>query len=155
MPTDARPTARPAMEFPPLAALDGPAANTRAALAATFDQSRATVDPLLLELAALSVAAMLRSRVPRTPVLVEPERAAAVPEWRGSDLFTERERACLALADQFVFAVGSVDDDLVAQALKHLQPAELYAFVNALYVLDVTERLELALDGLHATEDAS
>jgi alkylhydroperoxidase family enzyme len=155
MPTHAHPAPRAASDFPALAALEGTAAATRAALAEAYAQSRASVDPVLLELAALRVADMLQSPVPREPAHLTPERANAVAEWRRSALFSERERACMELADQFVFAVGSVDDAMVAQALEHLEPAELYAFVNALYVLDVTERLELALDGLDKLEDPS
>ena len=60
-------------------------------------------------------------------------------------MFSATDRACIALAEQFVIDVSGVTDDDVARVLDALGPVGLYGFVLALYVFDMTQRLELSL----------
>lgn len=57
--------------------------------------------------------------------------------------WTARDHAFVAFTDQFVFSVGHVTDEQVAALLEHETAERVYAFVNALYVIDLTHRLEL------------
>jgi hypothetical protein len=88
--------------------------------------ARATTDPGLLGLCASRVDAMLAGgawddRVPRTA----------------------RERAFLAFTEQFVTSVSHVSDADVDALLEHATPGEVYAFINSLYVVEMTRRVEL------------
>jgi hypothetical protein len=64
---------------------------------------------------------------------------AAPPAADGLDALT---RAQLDFAEQFAFAVGSVSDAQVDALRAHLTDDELWAFVAAIYELDMGLRLE-------------
>jgi len=55
----------------------------------------------------------------------------------------ERERAFLDFTEQFVTSVSHVSDEDVERLLEHASPAEVYGFINSLYVLEMTTRVEL------------
>jgi alkylhydroperoxidase family enzyme len=73
------------------------------------------------------------------------EKAAALRHWPTSPLFSKTERACLGLAEQFVIDVSAVGDADTEPVLEALGPAGLYGFVQALWVIDMSERLERCL----------
>jgi len=112
----------------------------------------AAVDPVLVELARLRIATLLRfeaglavrSRQARDGGLGE-DAIAELASWPTSPRFTARQRACLALAEQFVVDVNGVTDRLVDDVLDHLSPAECYAYVNALSALENLQRACLTL----------
>ncbi|HMJ34515.1 MAG TPA: hypothetical protein VK501_11410 [Baekduia sp.] len=54
-----------------------------------------------------------------------------------------REVAALEFTEQFVTSVGDVSDEQVQALLEHLSPEELYGFIGALYVREMTRRVEL------------
>jgi len=112
----------------------------------------ASVDPVLVELARLRIATLLgfeagltvRSREARDAGLSE-DKIAELSSWPTSRLFSVRERACLALAEQFVIDVNGVTDRHVDDVLEHLSSEECYAFVNALSALENLQRACLTL----------
>jgi hypothetical protein len=140
------------VEVPALAYLAETAPTTYAAMATMYEQAYAVLDPELLELCSLRIFGMLDAHGRRDSVLVSPERAAALSAWSTSSLFTELERSCLALAEQFTFSVAYVDDALIADVLAHLSPAEVYSLVSALYVFDACTRLDLVVGGLFGAD---
>lgn len=56
---------------------------------------------------------------------------------------TEKEQAFIAFTEQFIVSVGTMSDEQVKRLLQFASADEVYAFVNALYVTDMTQRLEL------------
>lgn len=120
------------------------------------------IDPVLLELARLRIAGLLRNRTALAERSAEAEAAGlteekirAIPQWPTSELFTAIDRACLGLAEQFVIDVGGVSDEDVARVADALGPAGLYGFVQCLYVTDMSQRLDLALGAVahHLSEE--
>jgi hypothetical protein len=65
--------------------------------------------------------------------------------WPPLASFSDAERACLAVAEQFAIDVGGMTDADISGAAAHLSTAELYGFVAALYTLELTRRVEIAL----------
>jgi alkylhydroperoxidase family enzyme len=112
----------------------------------------AAVDPVLVELARLRIAILLgfeaglalRSHQARDAGL-DAAKIVELPSWPSSPLFSARERACIALAEQFVIDVNGVTDQLVDDVLAHLSPAECFAYVNALSALENLQRACLTL----------
>jgi alkylhydroperoxidase family enzyme len=111
-----------------------------------------STDPVVLELARLRIAKLLgspgqlarRNAGAREAGLTE-AKVADLAAWPTSPLFTERERACLSLTEQFVVDANGVTDDQVAQVTEHLGPAGCYAFVEAVSVLETFQRACLTL----------
>jgi alkylhydroperoxidase family enzyme len=107
-------------------------------------------DPALLELARLRIATLLRCapeqarRTTRAAGLAD-AKVAELHAWPTSPLFTARERACLALAEQFVMDANGVTEGLVAEVAGHLGPDGCYAFVQAVSVLETFQRACLTL----------
>jgi alkylhydroperoxidase family enzyme len=109
-------------------------------------------DPVLLELARLRMAALLgytaelaRHSVRAREAGLTEAKVAELRAWPTSPLFTARERACLALTEQFVMDANGVTDDQVAEVGQHLGPAGCYAFVQAVSVLETFQRACLTL----------
>jgi alkylhydroperoxidase family enzyme len=107
----------------------------------------AAADPVLLELARLRIATLVgfepglevRSAQARLAGLDE-DKIAMVASWPASSVFSPRERACLALAEQFVLDVNGITDTLVDDVLQYLSPAECYAYVSALSAFENLDR---------------
>lgn len=119
-----------------------------------------TVDPVLLELARLRIAMLLEDAEAiawRTPAataagLDEP-KIAELALWPSSPQYTERERACLALTEQFVGDVANVRQEAFDALLAHLTPAQCYAFTAALLALEERQRLSLAMRRTFGAEE--
>lgn len=111
------------------------------------------VDPRLFELCRLRIATLLRAtnhaRL-RSPAAsehgVSEDLIAALPSWPTSPDFTDRDRACLALTEQFVMDVSGVDQPLVDGVLEHLTPGECYSLVNAIWTAEALQRASMVLD---------
>jgi alkylhydroperoxidase family enzyme len=109
-------------------------------------------DPVLLELARLRIATLLghpaessrRTAAARDAGLTE-AKVAELAAWPTSPHYTARERACLALTEQFVVDASGVTDAQVAAVTEHLGPAGCYAFVQAVSVLETFQRACLTL----------
>src|SRR5436309_4332612 len=109
-----------------------------------FDHAEAlaagTVDPAVLDPVRIAVAGALGhpAELERTPVRV-------------ADGATDpRVATCVDFAEQFVIDVSSVTDDQRA-ALGEAMGADTFAFVQALYVVDMFQRGRIALERLFGT----
>jgi alkylhydroperoxidase family enzyme len=89
-------------------------------------------DPALLQLCRVRIAELLGDEVNGAP---SPD-----PEFLGL-----RERACLAFTEAYVLDPHSVTDEMTAEVLTHLTPAEATALTMALAVFDATTRMRVAL----------
>jgi alkylhydroperoxidase family enzyme len=129
------------------------------ALAAVVVAAWDEADPVLLELCRVRMATLLgfaaeqarRTERARTAGLDE-AKLEALAAWPTSPRFTARERACLALAEQFVVDANGVGDEHVAAVTDHLGPAGCYAFVQALSVVETFQRACLTL-GIESIPD--
>jgi alkylhydroperoxidase family enzyme len=116
-------------------------------------------DPVHLELCRIRMATALgftseqarRTERARAAGLTE-AKAADLPSWPSSDRFSPTERACLALAEQFVMDANAVTEANVADVTAHLGPEGCYAFVHAVSVLETFMRACLTL-GIDAIPD--
>jgi alkylhydroperoxidase family enzyme len=109
-------------------------------------------DPVLLELARLRIAMLLRypeelSRLSSRAreAGVDETKVAELPSWPTSPLFSACERACLALTEQFVMDANGVTDALVAEVNEHLGGSGCYAFVEGVSVFETFQRTCLTL----------
>jgi alkylhydroperoxidase family enzyme len=116
-------------------------------------------DPVLLELCRLRMATLLaypaeqaRRTARASTAGLDETKVAELPAWPTSPAFDARERACLALAEQFVIDANGVTDEQVADVTTHLGPAGCYAFVQALSVVETFQRACLTL-GIESVPD--
>ena len=129
------------------------------ALADLVRAAWADTDPVLLELARLRIAALLgdpaaqaRRTGRATEAGLSDDKVAALAQWPTSPLFSETERAGLALTEQFVIDANSVTDRSVADLADQLGPEASYAFVQAVSALETVQRACLTL-GLTTVPD--
>jgi alkylhydroperoxidase family enzyme len=109
-------------------------------------------DPVLLELCRLRMATLLGSQLElsrRTERAVAAgltdAKIANLPAWPSSPQFSERERAALALAEQFVVDANGVTEGHVAAVAGYLGPEGSFAFVQGLSALETFQRACLTL----------
>ena len=129
--------------------------------AAEFERLEAltdeVIDPLLAELIRLRMAQLLgdeRGSTRRSVAALErgltERKIADLSSWPTSDEYSSVERACLRLAEQYVIDVSAVTDADTAPVLEHLGADGLYGFVQVLWVIDKSIRLDLALEAAFA-----
>jgi alkylhydroperoxidase family enzyme len=121
-----------------------------AALAVACESVRAACDDTLLELARRRVAVLLNNEAELTAKPWGPiseVQAAELSSWPTSDAFDERQKAALALTEQFVIDVTGVLTGPLAASAGALG-AEVGPFVQALYLLDVGQRSGVVLGAL-------
>jgi len=130
------------------------------ALAQLVAAAWAESDPVLLELCRVRMATLLGSpaeaarRTQRARAAgLDDEKLAELPAWPSSSRFTDAERACLALAEQFVADANGVTDEVLAAVAGHLGPTGCYAFVEALSALEAFQRTCLTL-GIETVPEA-
>jgi len=123
------------------------------ALAGAVDAAWQDTDPVLLELARLRIAKLLDNPVETaqrssraTEAGLTDAKVADLADWPTSPQFTARERACLALAEQFVMDANGVTEADVEAVTEHLGGPGCYAFVSAVSVLETYQRACLTLD---------
>lgn len=110
------------------------------------------VDPVIVELCRLRIAALLGSRRAlalrrtnaRTAGLTE-DKIDALAGWVESPLFSPAERACLTFAEQFCLGAYTVTEAHVAALLEHLSPDECYAFANGVWVMEAMQRMAIVM----------
>jgi len=129
------------------------------ALASLMAAAWEDTDPVLLELARLRIATLLqypeeltRRSARAKEAGLEEAKLAQLAAWPTSPLFTARERACLALTEQFILDANGVTDAEVAEVTKHLGGNGCYAFVEAISALETLQRASLVL-GIHTAPD--
>jgi alkylhydroperoxidase family enzyme len=112
------------------------------------------VPPVLLELARLRVAALLRDEagwVARTPAAVaagfDEELVEALSAWPTDPRFTSTDRAALAVVEQFVMDSHGVTDSQVAEVREALGDRRTVGFLIALALFDGFSRASTVLRG--------
>jgi len=130
---------------------------TAAELARVNDAAWEGTDPVLLELCARRIGAMLgdepsadRDNARAGGLALDERKLAALECWETSDLFTPRERAHLAFTEQFVTSVAGMTDEHVQALLEHGDARAVYDFASALYVVELTQRLDLVASATFA-----
>jgi hypothetical protein len=88
-------------------------------------------DPALLDLCAGYIDSLLQDQ-----------------SWVPPHSLTPREQAFVAFTEQFVTSVSTLADTQVERLLEFASEDEVYGFVNALYVLDMSRRLDLVVGRL-------
>ncbi|MEX1217379.1 MAG: hypothetical protein WEA11_02525 [Acidimicrobiales bacterium] len=120
------------------------------ALAIACESARAACDPTLLEMARRRVAIMLGNQ-PELDAMawgkLSPDQIEQLVDWPSSDAFDGRQKAALALTEQFVLDVTGVLVGPLAAAAESLG-TELGPFVQGLYLLDVGQRVGVVLGAL-------
>ena len=104
-------------------------------------------NPALLELCRCLVVQMLNlahgTRAVRAAAPgLEPQKLAALNNWAASDVFSPLERAALGFTEQFVLSVSAVSGEQVEALRAHLDDEAVYALAAALYLVEMTERLQ-------------
>jgi hypothetical protein len=56
---------------------------------------------------------------------------------------SRREQAFVSFTEQFMISVGSMSDRQVAELLEYATADEVYAFVNAMFTMEMSRRVEL------------
>jgi len=111
-----------------------------------------SVDPVIVELCRLRIAGLIGARAHLS--LRRPKAAAAglteakiaeLTRWPESPLFSDAERACLAIAEQFCMGAFTVTDADVAAVLEHLSADECYALVNGIWVMEALARMTVVM----------
>jgi AhpD family alkylhydroperoxidase len=120
--------------------LDGAAASTATA---------AGLEPALCELVKIHVAQLngcaycidMHTKDARAASETE-QRIYALPAWRETPYFTERERAALALTEAVTVITGRhVPDEVFDLAAKHFTEAELAALLSVLVTINAWTRI--------------
>jgi alkylhydroperoxidase family enzyme len=113
---------------------------------------RAAVDPVLLELARLRMAQLLRAeadlRLRHRPAIeagLDEAKVGALASWPTSALFNESERAVLGFTELYVIDPHAIEDTHCEELHRHLSDAELAAFTLALATFEALARFRLAL----------
>lgn len=114
--------------------------------------SGTAVRPATLELARLRIAQLLRSEAElarRTPEAradgLTEEKVTALPRWVSDAAFDGTDRACLALAEQFILDARGVTPQHIDAVRAALGDAGTVAFTVGLAVFEGTARATLAL----------
>jgi alkylhydroperoxidase family enzyme len=122
------------------------------ALSATISAAWEETDPILLELARLRMAKLLGNTMelqqrsaPAVQAGLTDAKVEDLAAWPTSPRFTDRERACLALTEQFVMDANGVTEAQVTAVTQHLGGAGCYAFLQAVSVLETFQRACLTL----------
>lgn len=120
------------------------------------------VDPVTLELCRLRIAMLHRCAAAlgrRTPQALaagfDESLVARMAAWERDAAFTARQRACLALAEQFVLDPSGIDDTLFAPVRDALGEAGAVTLLEALAVFDGFTRFERLLQAAPAAEVAA
>lgn len=110
-----------------------------AAMLAAFD----AVDPQLLTRCQQRIAMVLG----HAPTLDAAGATVleALANWPNDAALSDRDRAALALTEQYLIDVSSITDEQVRDVASHLGDGPTADFVNALVVVEQRMRLELAL----------
>lgn len=116
------------------------------AIVTVLQDTYARVDPGLLELARIRITQLLRcpdrlrSEAARHSGLSE-DKVARIPQWFSDPAFTQIERTCLELTEQFIIDVNGITDEQVEEISSLLSPAECLAFVSGLWALEQLHRV--------------
>lgn len=119
-------------------------------LAVASESVRSACNGTLLELARRRVAMLLNNESELTAKAwgpISPAQIAELSMWPTSSAFDEKQRAALALTEQFVIDVTGVLSGPLAESAGALG-VEIGPFVQALYLIDVGQRIDVVLSAL-------
>ena len=68
--------------------------------------------------------------------------------WSPGRELSELESDCLAVCEQFSVSVSSMSDEQLAALARHMSPDQLYNLMYAIYLVEMSERLNLTLKGV-------
>ena len=68
--------------------------------------------------------------------------------WSSGRELSELESDCLAVCEQFSVSVSSMSDEQLAALARHMSPDQLYNLMYAIYLVEMSERLNLTLKGV-------
>ena len=123
------------------------------ALRAACAAVRGAADRDLLELARLRLAVLLGVESERSAPPwgdVDEAKVAMLADWPEAEVFDDRDRAALALTEQFAIDVTAVAAGPLGPAVSELG-AGVVPFVQGLYLLDVGQRVGVVLGRLFGT----
>jgi alkylhydroperoxidase family enzyme len=80
---------------------------------------------------------------------IDPEKVRAVPHWRDSALFDERERAALEYAEEATMSPALVPEEVVARLHRHFSDAEIVELAAWVALENFRSRFNAGL-GLHS-----
>lgn len=107
------------------------------------------VDPVVLELCRLRIAAMLgddgAAAAPTPGVDVPAELVGSLASWPTDPQFSPLFKAALGLAELFVIDAHAVSDEQIAQLESHLGADGVVALTTALGLFDGESRMRLTL----------
>lgn len=92
-----------------------------------------------------------RCRARMAEMLGVPSKGGAAPAGEP----TAADRAFLDFTEQFVFSVPAITDADVESLLEHVSAEEAYAFISALYVLEMSTRMDLVLAATLTPQEAT
>ncbi|MEL6215360.1 MAG: hypothetical protein AAFQ99_06765 [Pseudomonadota bacterium] len=69
-------------------------------------------------------------------------------QWQPPESMTPIEKACLDYCGQFMASVASIEDAQVAALREHLSPDQVYLYANAVYLIEMSKRLDLTLEAV-------
>jgi alkylhydroperoxidase family enzyme len=118
-----------------------------------YNKAARRVDPVIFELCRLRMAETfgsdfdlaLRYR-PALEAGLSEEKIAALSSYFTSPSFSDRERACIAFAEQFAIQSTGITDDDCARLQQHLSPKEFVLLTKALGKVDQLQRCCAAMD---------
>jgi alkylhydroperoxidase family enzyme len=125
-----------------------------AALDAAYPAVWRSVVPGLLDLCRQRIAMLLALPAPSAPPGLpasHADKVGALADWPGSPLFSTGERAALAFTEQFVMDVSRMTEGL-RDGLRAACGDQTEAFAKALYVVDLSLRLDFLLPALFAAD---
>lgn len=112
----------------------------------------AVLDPRVLELCRLRIATILGCDSERAVRFgdgadagVHESDVDALPRWPTSSAFTDRERVCIAFAEQYVMDPHELTDDHFEALHRHLDAPALATLTLAVAMFDALGRFRLAL----------
>jgi len=76
---------------------------------------------------------------------LDDECALSVADWRDDARLSAADRAYLAFTEQFVTSVPHISPDEIEALLEHSDPERVYAFIEALYLMEMTERVDIVM----------
>ena len=112
-------------------------------------------DAAVFELCRARAAGILGLPATAVDPVLQPDEAkrAALPDWRRSDAFTEKERAHLEFTEQYLMSVAALTDAHVDALLAHGSPPDVHTFITALYVAEFRMRLSLVASAVLGDEN--
>jgi alkylhydroperoxidase family enzyme len=122
-----------------------------AAFEEAMSSARTAVNPELYGLVRARMATLLRIEPPSADTSAPADKLLALAAWPTSPTFSDVERTCLDLAEQFVIDVSAISDDQRA-ALAAALGDSAGPFLQTLYVVDFELRLRASFRQLFGTD---